>query len=89
MFCLSTFFCPVNTSEHEDLCLAPRAYLSSQVSTQKSDTHSDPGVEISLYGKRPSLVSRAGTAHGEKAGQDGYVLLSDPFLEDVASSRAH
>ena len=66
-----------------------KSILSFQVPTQYSDTNSDPGVEILLYGKRPSLVSRAGTAHGEKAGQDGYVLLSDSFSADIASSEAH
>lgn len=37
------------------------------------------GVEISLYGKRPSLVSRAGTVPGERVGQDGYVVPRKSF----------
>lgn len=31
------------------------------------------GVEILLYGKRPSPASRVGTVPGEKEDQDGYV----------------
>ena len=58
-------------------------------SPKNSNSDSESDIEILLYGKPPSLVSRAGTVHGGKAGQDGYVLPRDSFLVETLSSEAH
>ncbi len=63
--------------------LLPKHVLKSIILPKKRNADYDIGIETSLCGRRPNLVNRAGTVHGVKADQDGYVLT------DFISLRVH